>query len=303
MKEWANVPEALRLAGRWTTWRYYERDGRKAKLPAARVNEPRTWTTFEEAVRRAMVSSVRDHGGIGFLLGNGWCGVDIDGVVDGSGDVREDVRTILAEIGGYHEISPSGTGVKCIGRGDRIGLELNYKLVSTSVETPIVTAWTGARFFTITGCVIPSSGDPLDDLNLSRWPQVTTRKVPVAEPRPLWIRPGDSRGTENLPKVLTGDSFTDNDLIALACRREKFLRLWQGDIGAYGRDHSRADAALCTMLAFYTGKNPERMDRLFRRSKLMRPKWETRSYRNATIAKALVLTDSIMEMEINEPHL
>ena len=32
--------------------------------------------------------------------------------------------------------------------------------------------------------------------------------------------------------------------------------------------------ALCALLAFWTGKDTARMDRLFRRSGLMRPKWD-----------------------------
>jgi len=42
-------------------------------------------------------------------------------------------------------------------------------------------------------------------------------------------------------------------------------------------DHSRADLALCGMLAFWCGGDPERIDRLFRRSDLMREKWDRRT--------------------------
>ena len=45
--------------------------------------------------------------------------------------------------------------------------------------------------------------------------------------------------------------------------------------------------ALCSMLSFWTGPDPERVDRLFRKSTRMRDKWERQDYRKITIAKAL----------------
>ncbi len=56
---------------------------------------------------------------------------------------------------------------------------------------------------------------------------------------------------------------------------------------------SEADLALCGDLAFWTGPDPERIDRLFRQSKLFRPKWDEshyaggRTYGEGTIAAAL----------------
>ena len=54
---------------------------------------------------------------------------------------------------------------------------------------------------------------------------------------------------------------------------------------------SEADLALCNMLAFACGPDPQRIDRFFRRSGLMRPKWDERhgaqTYGAMTIAKAL----------------
>ncbi len=52
-------------------------------------------------------------------------------------------------------------------------------------------------------------------------------------------------------------------------------------------DRSSADAALLSHLAFWTGKDSERMDVLFRQSKLIRDKWEDRDdYRTMSINNA-----------------
>ncbi len=44
---------------------------------------------------------------------------------------------------------------------------------------------------------------------------------------------------------------------------------------------------MCSLLAFWSGPEPERIDALFRQSKLYRDKWERADYRDRTIQKAL----------------
>jgi hypothetical protein len=50
--------------------------------------------------------------------------------------------------------------------------------------------------------------------------------------------------------------------------------LWDGDTSAYNGDHSAADMALCNHLAYFCNRNEQLMDELFRRSNLMRDKWD-----------------------------
>lgn len=54
----------------------------------------------------------------------------------------------------------------------------------------------------------------------------------------------------------------------------KFQRLWSGDWNGY-KSQSEAEYALCYMLAYWTNNDRGQMDRLFRHSKLYRPKWDT----------------------------
>jgi P4 family phage/plasmid primase-like protien len=68
---------------------------------------------------------------------------------------------------------------------------------------------------------------------------------------------------------------------------EKFSKLYdRGDFSDYG-SRSEADLALCSMLAFRIGDNPELIDSLFRDSALYREKWERDDYREETIRKAI----------------
>lgn len=77
--------------------------------------------------------------------------------------------------------------------------------------------------------------------------------------------------------------------------------LWTANAEALGRcypdprgfDHSQADAALCQHLAFWTGKDCARIDRLFRQSALMRDKWERPDYMQRTVLRAVGLCTSI----------
>jgi hypothetical protein len=71
------------------------------------------------------------------------------------------------------------------------------------------------------------------------------------------------------------------------CNAEKLGEQYIDDQGVNDFDHSAADQALCQHLAFWTGRNPERMDRLFRMSGLMRDKADRRpEYLKTTILKS-----------------
>lgn len=82
-----------------------------------------------------------------------------------------------------------------------------------------------------------------------------------------------------------------------------FSDLWFADADALARnfpaqgggvwDGSSADASLAQMLAFWTGKNCERMERLMRSSALERDKWEREDYLPRTILRACTLQGDV----------
>lgn len=84
----------------------------------------------------------------------------------------------------------------------------------------------------------------------------------------------------------------DDDLLAQArsaANGEKFRALFDhGDLSAHGDDHSAADLALCSMLAFWTKGDAAAIERLFGQSALVRDKWTQRpDYRTRTIQAVL----------------
>ncbi len=90
---------------------------------------------------------------------------------------------------------------------------------------------------------------------------------------------------------------SDDNVISLARAAnngDKFAELFdRGNLTEYGGDHSRGDAALVGMIVFYTGPDPDQIDRIFRRSKLFRAKWDelrgTATYGEITIGNVLRL--------------
>lgn len=71
---------------------------------------------------------------------------------------------------------------------------------------------------------------------------------------------------------------------------DKFNALWNGEIPD-GKSPSEADMALAEILAFWCGGDTDQMDRLFRRSGLMRDKWDRvqsgSTYGMITLTKAV----------------
>ena len=64
---------------------------------------------------------------------------------------------------------------------------------------------------------------------------------------------------------------------------------------------------MCALLAFWTGRDQKRMDRLFRRSGLFRPKWDEpraadhRTYGAMTIAKAAASCRQVYRVTARSP--
>jgi predicted P-loop ATPase len=80
----------------------------------------------------------------------------------------------------------------------------------------------------------------------------------------------------------------DHTIVEKMRKKDKVAdALWGGDISGHKDDHSNADLALCNKLAFWFGRDRVRIDRAFRASGLMRPKWLRDDYRNRTLDKAI----------------
>jgi hypothetical protein len=240
--------------------------------PLAAVDDPHTWGTFTEA-HDAYTDGKAD--GVGIVLGEGTVGIDLDKCRDAeAGTIEPWALAIVRELDSYTEISPSGRGLHVYVYG---------VLPPGRRKKGQIEMYAERRYFTVTGQHVEGTPRTIED-----------RSAALAALHAR-IFPPDGNGHE--PRETRPHApVTDDDAALLerahrAANGSRFSSLWQGDTSQHGGDDSAADLALCNLLAFWTGCDADRMDRLFRQSGLMRAKWDARrgeqTYGAATIARAL----------------
>ena len=159
------IADSMKEADRWILWKVGERDGAWTKVPCdaegrnASVTDRSKWLSWTEALEAVEDAPY----GLGFVLGEGWVGVDFDKVatrrVLHDTDDGRFIRGWLERCGTWCEWSPSGTGVHAIYRG----AELPEWSANRRQGTPIE-VYDGARFFTVTGAAVY----PDRDANMDR---------------------------------------------------------------------------------------------------------------------------------------
>lgn len=279
------IPEGLRARPQWVCWKLEEREGKPTKIPyspktgsKAKADDPNTWGTFEQACKRLAVKA-RGYSGIGYVFSKDdpYVGIDLDHCVTEDGDIQDWAQRVVNRLDSYTEYSPSGTGVHIIGIGSKPGPRCK-KVGFGGAPGKDLEMYDHDRYFCMTGNVvrnpiIEKCGNEINGLYYDAFGD------PDASPQPA--KTSGSKTPANL---------SDAELIAAARAAQngtKFSALWDGDTSLYGGDDSSADQALCNLLAFWTGCDAARMDRLFRQSGLYREKWERQDYRERTINKAI----------------
>lgn len=270
------IPDELKRQKTWVGYVLKPNGKRSDKIPMnvmtgkpAKSNDPETWTDFETAEG---LSVQRGYSGIGFMFQPPYVGVDLDHCIK-DGVIAPHALAILKTLNSYSELSPSGTGIHIICKGE---IKQARKVSKIGLEI-----YTKGRFFTVTG-------DRLND----------------------YISEIASR-TDELKKIFLQYVETDKtsktlDVISKSQDADKFQRLYSGQWQNDYPSQSEADLALCNKLAFWTGKDPERMDSLFRKSGLMRPKWDEKhfsdgkTYGQALIEKAIESCANVYQPSGNE---
>lgn len=292
-----NVPEGLRREPRWICWNLEQRGGRNTKVPKdpktgrnASSTDPNTWTTFDQAVAAFQGGSFS---GVGFIFApdRKYTGLDLDHVLLSDGTLDPDYRPIVEEAGTYTEISPSGDGLHLIFLGSKP--EGATKCRKNHNSGRVTEMYDHDRFFTVTGNSF---------YGVTPLPPNEVRPNPAIVERAYWqlIDPEGYGAQPTLNQAQLqryqdeSSSLPDDEVIRrmLGSRSGSSVKaLMDGDTGAYGGDDSAADLALCNHLAFWCAGDAGQMDRIFRRSGLMRSKWDTNrggsTYGQQTIGKAL----------------
>lgn len=241
-----------------------------------------TWVTYDEAVQ---AMHEKHYDAVGFSVPKDMGFVDMDGIEP----TAPPAKTRIERMNTYTERSISGTGIHSYGTVDisRIPTYVD-KHGNTKLDRQFyqknphngMEMYFGAitnRFAVFTGDVINDA--PINDCTDAFL--LTLDKDMRRKPKQKYSRKRD------------GDSDSDKELFDIVCNLrkqkngEKFKKLYdEGDFSDYG-SQSEADLALCAMIAFRTGNDPEMIDKVFRASALMRDKWNRDDYREATIEKGI----------------
>lgn len=262
--------------------------------------DPAHWMSVEEAIA-AQYALGAD--GIGFHIGADapfWF-LDIDSALTPAGwsPVAQQLCQIFT--GAAMEVSSSGKGLHLFGTG-------TVPPHGTRLKEHGLEFYTSGRFVALTG--IQATGNAAIDFSalmpsfVAQWFPPSAAAGNAAPTRADWT-------TEPVPEWR--GSIDDDELIRRACRTNglasltgaDFYDLWHdnadrlalsyppdpGSPDAYGA--SEADSALATRLAFWTGKNCERIRAIMRRSALARDKWEREDYLMRTILNAVAICSDV----------
>jgi putative DNA primase/helicase len=278
------IPQELKERPQWVLWRFEERKGEETKPPLdpvtgeyAKVNDPSTWGTFEQAVD-GYEYYVGECDGIGFVFceEDPFTGIDFDNCRNAeTGEINPQTARAIGDLDSYTEASPSGDGVHTI---------VEAVLPVAGKKKKDVELYSSGRFFTFTGNHLAGTPDTIaerqsrvDRLYSYHFEKKTEGRI-EASPEPV---PTSAALGEVIARASRGPS------------GEKFEKLMAGDWSGYP-SRSEADLALCSILSYYCNGDPQVIDAAVRRSGLYRSKWDEKhgeiTYGEMTIEKAVAGT-------------
>ena len=279
----SDVPASLLEYDQWVCWRAQTRNEKQTKVPVnphtgrfASATDDDTWGSFETAREYATDSSAD---GLGFVFceDDPFVGVDLDDARDRKTETPTDwAAAVIDDLDSYTEISPSGTGYHVLVEGD---------LPPGRNRRGDVELYETDRFFTVTADHVEQTPAEIHE-RTDALAKVYAAHVADENETPAneeCTEPSDDRestSAETSDSASSNESLSDEEVLSkarAASNSDKFEQLWRGDTHGYD-SHSEADMALACLLAFWTGGDTQQMDRLFRRSGLMRDKWDAVHY-------------------------
>jgi len=297
-------PEALRNLP-YCVWRLEtDEKGGTTKVPYnpendqhASVDHPATFTDLEtalKAMRRGRYS------GVGLRVSGQIGCIDIDDSVSDAGELSDKAEAVLRMLPeAFVELSPSGHGLHLYFlvpegfRFDRDDYYINNRTNSMEIYLPGETR----RFMTVTG----------------KQYRTGTLQVPGDKLRTFcetFMRKPARRNRQVTPPE--GGSVLNDEEVLRCCRGGRggktfdlyYSGKWQKPSNE-NWSQSEADLSVCRRLAFFTRGDLVQMDRLFRKSGLMRKKWDesrgAMTYGRMTMLKAIQACDSFYEPEKKAP--
>lgn len=298
------LPAALSALGAHRNFILYrsvpsrDRPGKTDKFPCSPrtaqvvdAHDPSHWVDHETAY--SIASLMGPSYGVGFVLTPAtglWC-LDVDNCLTAAGWSAQALE-LCAALPGAIEVSASGRGLHIWGSGaipphgcknTALGLELYHERRFIALGQPNAVGNAGTDLSVQLAAVV------------GRYFPVSAPSAPLADwadqPSPEWRGPEDD--DELIRRMLAARA----SAAAIFGGRATLADLWNGNTEALAKSYpsasdgqsygaSEADAALAAHLAWWTGRNMERVHRLMLRSALRREKWEREDYLPRTIRGA-----------------
>lgn len=271
------------------------------------AHDPQFWTTAENALAAASRWDIGYGAGGGFVFteADPFFFHDIDRAYDRETGEWSAVAQYNCRLlaGAAVEVSHSGTGLHIIG----VGKPIPHRSKNVAYDLEL---YTSKRFVALTGinCTGSAAADVTPGLHsLINWyfpPDVAGATASgdwTTEPVADWTGTADDeqliaqalRSRNANSTFGTGPSFAD----LWECNVDR-LAAWKPGEGGKPFAQSEADQTLANLLAFWTGKDCARMERLMRRSALAREKWDHhRTYLTDTILKACQFVGQVYKAE------
>ncbi len=300
----------MRARNQWVVWVLVPGAIKATKIPLHHatgiptgVNDPNSWTDIHTAATAARKWGVNHGVGYCFSADDPWFFIDLDGCLmpDGTWSaLAQQACQVLA--GAAVEVSSSGKGLHLFGRG-------TLPAHASKNADHHAELYHADRFVALSGISLQGDCDT-DHTAAVTWfaqtyfpPRVAADRAASDGPRADWNGPTDD--DELLRRAMQSRSGA-----SMFGGKASFADLWHADATVLARafpdsergyDASSADAALAQHLAFWTGCDADRIERLMRRSELVREKWDAHaSYLPRTIAVACgqqgeVLADKKLE--------
>lgn len=261
---------------------------------ACDAQAPANWTNAACALAMAPQRNRGYGSGAGFVFtaADPFFFLDIDGALqaDGTWSPRA-IELVHRFAGAAVEVSHSGRGLHVFGSYASLAPH------GTRYTPEHLELYTSGRFVALTGT--GAYGDAGHDCT-----EILAATAAQFFPPPAVTGESGSWTTEPVPEW-SGPT-DDDELVrrahAAAARspaaafggKTTFAHLWSGDVPDDGR--SEADQSLANHLAFWTGKDCERIERLMRASGLARDKWDAQAHANylsTTILKACAFVSKV----------
>ncbi len=245
------IPDILKKNTLWCVWK-------SGKIPCnprtgknAKTSLPETFSDFETACNalKKGCSDGSKYEGLGLLIYNGFCAIDIDHCINEKGELSDIAKDITTRMDSYTEISPSGTGIHIIFtvRNFQFDKEMYY-INNQKIGLEVYISESTKKFITITGNTI-NDNDIAD--NPPALQEILEKYMHRNQSLPLKSKLSSS-----------SSMFSNRDYLQIGLKKdEKLIAYWNGNRPL--KSESENDMGLMSKLLYWTNGNADEAIKAF----------------------------------------